>query len=81
MCLKQEDKDRLQAKIDNQEAFVTGDWYTLKVATHTCEFEAQDPYFDGQWVIEITCRKCGASFSGLGGEDDEIEAFLDTDPE
>tara|TARA_A200000159_G_C7205537_1_gene289810 strand:+ start:135 stop:380 length:246 start_codon:yes stop_codon:yes gene_type:complete len=81
MCLNENDKARLQSKLENQNRLEPEDWLTLRTAMDNCDFVAEDPWFDGQWIITVTCHKCGASFSGCGGEDDEIEAFLNTDPD
>lgn len=82
MCLTQDDKERLVEKMNdgsyplNPDGLSDMDWQLLVSAVDDCEWKGEI-YWDSQCVLTITCSKCGASFSGCGGgEDDYIDAYL-----
>lgn len=73
MCLTDEDK----AKIKDDSISREMQWQLIYEAIDNCEWEAEDPWNDGDWIVTVSCKKCCATFSGVaGGSEVAFDAYL-----
>ena len=77
MCLTEDDKKKLEdPNTTNDNA-----WDIIHKAIETCEWYVSDePWFDGDLLIGISCKKCGVGFGGVcGSAEVAIDNYLDLD--
>ena len=77
MCLTEEDKKKLKdSNTTNDDA-----WDIIREAIATCSWVVSDePWFDGDLLIGISCSTCGVGFGGVcGSADVAFDNYLDLD--
>ena len=74
MCFTDEDKKRLQ---DPKTTYYEAHSILLE-AMDDCEFTG-GPWYDGEWIVDVSCSKCGFGLSGVVGSSEGIIEFLAED--
>ena len=77
MCLTEDNEKKLKDPNTTED----DEWRIIREAIESCSWVvSEEPWFDGDVLIGISCSKCGVGFSGVcGSADVAFETYLDLD--